>query len=90
MPNVMADITDKDKLMKKETLAIHPAYETDKATNSCAVPIYQTVAYEFDDAQHAADLFDLALPGNIHSRIMNPACDSLEFNMSAMGGIGLR
>ena len=41
--------------MKKETLAIHSGYETDPTTNSVAVPIYQTVAYEFDDAQHGAD-----------------------------------
>ena len=51
--------------MKKETLAIHSGYETDPTTNSVAVPIYQTVAYEFDDAQHGADLFNLAVPGNI-------------------------
>jgi O-acetylhomoserine (thiol)-lyase len=44
--------------MKKETIAIHAGNETDKTTNSCAVPIYQTVAYEFDNAQHGADLFD--------------------------------
>jgi O-acetylhomoserine (thiol)-lyase len=72
--------------MKKETIAIHAGYETDKTTNSCAVPIYQTVAYEFDDAQHGADLFDLAVPGNIYSRIMNPTCDVLEQRMAAMEG----
>jgi O-acetylhomoserine (thiol)-lyase len=72
--------------MKKETIAIHVGYETDKTTNSCAVPIYQTVAYEFDDAQHGADLFDLAVPGNIYSRIMNPTCDVLEQRMAAMEG----
>ncbi|MFK7862667.1 MAG: O-acetylhomoserine aminocarboxypropyltransferase/cysteine synthase family protein [Pseudohongiellaceae bacterium] len=72
--------------MKKETLAIHAGYETDKTTNSVAVPIYQTVAYEFDDAQHGADLFNLAVPGNIYSRIMNPTCDVLEQRMAAMEG----
>lgn len=72
--------------MKKETIAIHAGYEADKTTNSCAVPIYQTVAYEFDDAQHGADLFDLAVPGNIYSRIMNPTCDVLEQRMAAMEG----
>jgi O-acetylhomoserine (thiol)-lyase len=72
--------------MKKETIAIHAGYETDKTTNSCAVPIYQTVAYEFDDAQHGADLFNLAVPGNIYSRIMNPTCDVLEQRMAAMEG----
>lgn len=72
--------------MKKETIAIHAGYETDKTTNSVAVPIYQTVAYEFDDAQHGADLFNLAVPGNIYSRIMNPTCDVLEQRMAAMEG----
>ena len=51
--------------MKKETIAIHAGYTTDATTKSVAVPIYQTVAYEFDNAQHGADLFDLAVPGNI-------------------------
>jgi O-acetylhomoserine (thiol)-lyase len=54
-----------------------------------AAPIYQTVAYEFDDAQHGADLFDLAVPGNIYSRIMNPTCDVLEQRVAALeGGVG--
>ena len=72
--------------MKKETNAIHSGYETDSTTNSVAVPIYQTVAYEFDDAQHGADLFDLAVPGNIYSRIMNPTNDVLEQRVAAMEG----
>jgi O-acetylhomoserine (thiol)-lyase len=72
--------------MKKETLAIHAGYETDATTKSCAVPIYQTVAYEFDNAQHGADLFDLAVPGNIYSRIMNPTNDVLEQRMAALEG----
>ena len=72
--------------MKKETIAIHVGYETDPTTKSVAVPIYQTVAYEFDDAQHGADLFDLAVPGNIYSRIMNPTNDVLEQRMAAMEG----
>jgi O-acetylhomoserine (thiol)-lyase len=72
--------------MKKETLAIHSGYETDPTTNSVAVPIYQTVAYEFDDAQHGADLFDLAVPGNIYTRIMNPTNDVLEQRVAAMEG----
>ncbi len=58
--------------MKKETICLHEGYETDPTTKSCAVPIYQTVAYEFDNAQHGADLFNLDVPGNIYSRIMNP------------------
>jgi len=72
--------------MEKETLAIHAGYETDPTTKSVAVPIYQTVAYEFDNAQHGADLFDLAVPGNIYSRIMNPTNDVLEQRMAAMEG----
>ena len=72
--------------MKKETLAIHAGYETDPTTKSVAVPIFQTVAYEFDNAQHGADLFDLAVPGNIYSRIMNPTNDVLEQRVAAMEG----
>ena len=72
--------------MKKATLAIHAGYETDPTTKSVAVPIYQTVAYEFDNAQHGADLFDLAVPGNIYTRIMNPTNDVLEQRMAAMEG----
>lgn len=72
--------------MKLETLVVHEGYETDPTTKSCAVPIYQTVAYEFDNAQHGADLFDLAVPGNIYSRIMNPTWDVLEKRVAAMEG----
>ena len=72
--------------MKQETLAIHAGYETDPTTKSVAVPIYQTVAYEFDNAQHGADLFDLAVPGNIYTRIMNPTSDVLEKRVAAMEG----
>ncbi len=72
--------------MKKESLAIHAGYETDPTTKSVAVPIYQTVAYEFDNAQHGADLFDLAVPGNIYTRIMNPTNDVLEQRVAAMEG----
>ncbi|MBT6058694.1 MAG: bifunctional O-acetylhomoserine aminocarboxypropyltransferase/cysteine synthase, partial [Gammaproteobacteria bacterium] len=72
--------------MKKETLAIHAGYESDPTTKSVAVPIYQTAAYEFDSAQHGADLFDLAVPGNIYTRIMNPTNDVLEQRIAAMEG----
>lgn len=72
--------------MKDETLAIHHGYETDPSTHAVAVPIYQTVAYEFDNAQHGADLFNLAVPGNIYSRIMNPTNDVLEQRMAALEG----
>ena len=72
--------------MKDETLAIHHGYDTDPTTKSVATPIYQTVAYEFDNAQHGADLFNLAVPGNIYTRIMNPTNDVLEKRMAAMEG----
>ncbi|OIM99421.1 O-acetylhomoserine aminocarboxypropyltransferase [Idiomarina sp. MD25a] len=64
--------------MKDETLAIHHGYITDATTKAVATPIYQSVAFEFDNAQHGADLFDLTVPGNIYSRIMNPTHDVLE------------
>jgi len=72
--------------MKDETIAIHAGYTTDPTTKSVAVPIYQTVAYEFDNAQHGADLFNLAVPGNIYTRIMNPTNDVLEQRVSALEG----
>ncbi|OIO69489.1 MAG: O-acetylhomoserine aminocarboxypropyltransferase [Zetaproteobacteria bacterium CG_4_9_14_3_um_filter_49_83] len=72
--------------MKKETIAIHAGYTTDPTTKSVAVPIYQTVAYEFDNAQHGADLFNLAVPGNIYTRIMNPTCDVLEKRVAELEG----
>ena len=72
--------------MKKETLSIHGGYETDPTTKSVAVPIYQTVAYEFDNAQHGADLFNLAVPGNIYTRLMNPTTDVLEKRVAELEG----
>ncbi|ELB2258314.1 O-acetylhomoserine aminocarboxypropyltransferase/cysteine synthase [Vibrio parahaemolyticus] len=72
--------------MKDETLSIHFGYETDPTTKSVATPIYQTVAYEFDNAQHGADLFNLEVPGNIYTRIMNPTNDVLEKRMTALEG----
>lgn len=72
--------------MKKETIAIHGGYSSEPTTKSVAVPIYQTVAYEFDNAQHGADLFNLAVPGNIYSRIMNPTVDVLEQRIAALEG----
>lgn len=64
--------------MKDETLAIHAGFKADPETKAVSVPIYQTVAYAFDDAQHGADLFNLVVPGNIYTRIMNPTTDVLE------------
>lgn len=75
--------------MKIETIAVHGGYTPDPTTKSVAVPIYQTVAYAFDDTQHGADLFDLKVPGNIYTRIMNPTNGVLEARMAALeGGIG--
>ena len=75
--------------MKIETLAVHGGYTPDPTTKAVAVPIYQTVAYAFDDTQHGADLFDLKVAGNIYSRIMNPTNGVLEARVAAMeGGIG--
>lgn len=75
--------------MKIETLAVHAGYSPDPTTKAVAVPIYQTVAYEFESAQHGADLFNLAVPGNIYTRIMNPTTDVLEKRVAELeGGIG--
>lgn len=72
--------------MKDQTIAIHAGYESEATTKAVAVPVYQTVAYEFDNAQHGADLFNLAVPGNIYSRIMNPTCDVLEQRVAQLEG----
>lgn len=75
--------------MKLESIALHHGYESEATTKAAAVPIYQTTSYTFDDTQHGADLFDLAVPGNIYTRIMNPTTGVLEQRMAAMeGGIG--
>lgn len=75
--------------MKLETLAIHAGYSPDPTTKAVAVPIYQTTAYAFDSTQHGADLFDLKVPGNIYTRIMNPTNAVLEERIAALeGGIG--
>ena len=72
--------------MKLETLAVHAGYSPDPTTKAVAVPIYQTVSYAFDDTQHGADLFDLKVPGNIYTRIMNPTTDVLEQRVAALEG----
>lgn len=71
---------------KIETLAVHAGYTPDPVTKAVAVPIYQTVAYAFDNAQHGADLFDLKVAGNIYSRITNPTNDVLEKRVAALEG----
>lgn len=75
--------------MKLESLALHHGYTSEATTKSAAAPIYQTTSYTFDDTQHGADLFDLKVPGNIYTRIMNPTTDVLEQRLTAMeGGVG--
>jgi len=72
--------------MRIETIAVHGGYTPDPTTKAVAVPIYQTTSYAFDDTQHGADLFDLKVPGNIYTRMMNPTCDVLEKRVAAMEG----
>jgi O-acetylhomoserine (thiol)-lyase len=75
--------------MRRETIAIHGGYDSDPATKSVAVPIYQTVAYEFDSADHAAALFDLEVEGFRYSRIANPTSAVLERRVTELeGGVG--
>ena len=75
--------------MRLETIAVHGGQKPDPTTKAVAVPIYQTVAYAFDDTQHGADLFDLKVAGNIYTRIMNPTNAVLEQRMAELeGGIG--
>ncbi|MEM9398240.1 MAG: PLP-dependent transferase, partial [Pseudomonadota bacterium] len=76
--------------MKPETIALHAGYEGDKGnTRAATTPIYQTTSFTFDDTQHGADLFDLAVPGNIYSRIMNPTNAVLEERLAQLeGGVG--
>jgi O-acetylhomoserine (thiol)-lyase len=72
--------------MKKETIAVHGGYDTDPTTKAVAVPIYQTVAYEFDSADHGAALFNLEADGFRYSRISNPTTAVLERRVAALEG----
>src|SRR5471030_675274 len=72
--------------MRSETIAIHGGYETDPTTKSVAVPIYQTVAYEFDSADHGAALFNLEVEGHRYGRISNPTTAVLERRVAALEG----
>lgn len=75
--------------MRTETIAIHGGYEVDPTTRAVAVPIYQTVAYAFDSAEHGAALFNLEVEGYRYSRISNPTNDVLERRVAALeGGVG--
>ncbi len=71
---------------RPETIALHGGQVPDPTTKSRAVPIYQTTSYVFDDTQHAADLFALAVPGNIYTRIMNPTQDVFEQRVTQLEG----
>lgn len=75
---------------RPETLAVHAGQEQpDPATNARAVPIYQTTSYVFNDTEHAANLFALAEPGNIYTRIMNPTQSAFEERVAQLeGGVG--
>jgi len=72
--------------MKLESLALHHGYEAEATTKAATTPIYQTTSYVFDNTQHGADLFDLKVPGNIYTRIMNPTSDVLEKRIAEMEG----
>ena len=75
--------------MRIETIAVHGGQTPDPTTKSVATPIYQTVAYAFDNTQHGADLFDLKVAGNIYTRIMNPTNAVLEQRLAELeGGVG--
>src|ERR1035437_740248 len=76
----------KQKNYRFETLQLHAGQEPDPTTKSRAVPIYQTTSYNFDNAQHAADLFGLQKFGNIYTRIMNPTTDVFEKRVAALEG----
>ncbi|WP_306524304.1 O-acetylhomoserine aminocarboxypropyltransferase/cysteine synthase family protein [Dokdonella sp.] len=69
-----------------ETKSVHAGYSPEPTTHAVAVPLYQTVAYSFDSAQHGADLFDLKVAGNIYTRIMNPTTDVLEQRIAQLEG----
>jgi len=77
---------EQHKHYKFETLQLHAGQKPDPVTRARAVPIYQTTSYVFDDAQHAADLFELKKFGNIYTRIMNPTTDVLEQRLAALEG----
>ncbi len=72
--------------MHPETMAIHAGYDGDPSSHACAVPIYQTAAFDFDSADHGAALFNLDVPGNIYTRIGNPTSAVLEARIAALEG----
>ncbi|WP_158928004.1 O-acetylhomoserine aminocarboxypropyltransferase/cysteine synthase family protein [Acidisphaera sp. S103] len=72
--------------MHSETIALHAGFDMDPATHAVAVPIYQTVAYGFDNAEHGAALFNLEVEGHRYSRISNPTNTVLERRVAALEG----
>ena len=75
--------------LKAETLLIHAGHEPDTVTGACAVPIYQTTSFQFQNSDHAANLFALNEFGNIYTRLQNPTTGVLEKRVAALeGGIG--
>jgi O-acetylhomoserine (thiol)-lyase len=72
--------------MRNETIAVHGGFDHDPATKAVAVPIYQTVAYAFDSAEHGAALFNLEAEGYRYTRISNPTNEVLEQRVAALEG----
>lgn len=75
-----------DRKLHPETLALHAGWRADPATGAVAPPIYQTTSYQFESAEHAADLFALRKLGNIYTRLGNPTTDILEQRLTALEG----
>ena len=71
---------------KPETIALHSGWRADPTTGSVAVPIHQTTSFQFDNTDHAANLFALSELGNIYTRIMNPTTDVLEKRVAQLEG----
>jgi O-acetylhomoserine (thiol)-lyase len=84
--NCASPFDDRRPALKIETIAVHGGQHPDPTTKAVAVPIYQTVAYAFDNTQHGADLFDLKVAGNIYTRIMNPTNAVLEQRLAELEG----
>ncbi len=75
-----------DREFADETLCLHAGQIPDEATGSRAMPIYQTTSYVFDDAEHAASLFNLQTFGNVYARLSNPTCSAFEERVAALEG----
>ncbi|MBA2276893.1 MAG: O-acetylhomoserine aminocarboxypropyltransferase/cysteine synthase [Chloroflexia bacterium] len=82
----MSEVTEEQKQLGFETIALHGGQTADATTGSRAVPIYQTTSYVFNDTDHAANLFALKEFGNIYTRIMNPTTDVLEQRIAQLEG----